>query len=592
MVKTGYDRLRGVCRLLAVAALLWLGPAAARAELQHQVYFQDTPQELNVYKIHGRNDGPTMMIIGGIQGNEPGGFLSADLYADIALKRGHLIVVPRANFQSILQYDRGLNGDMNRKFGSEAAGDRDMEIVRILKDLIGQSDVLLNLHDGWGYYRPTYVSPMANPLRYGQSIIADCAEYVHSATGRKMPLQATAEKVLARLNEEIENPKYHFHFMNTRTGEKDSPYLEQRASATYYALTRCGIPAFGVETSKNLPTIEMKVHQHNLAVNAFMEVFGLETEQPRIYLVPPKLKYLVVSVNNQVPVAVADGDTLFVNPADAIEVIHVEANYERGLSVDIQGFGTVNDFRQPFKVEKPTFIVAQKDHIKFGRVQVALRPGGPEGPQSQPRTAGPFKVRFFIVEVEGRRHVIADGEQLDAVVGDAIRLVDVISEGPPPEKDFAVNFKGYVSNLSQNTGEDRGHLIRTAQDLLPRYSLSNSERVYAVVAEQGKRVLAKMTVRLHEPRMEYMILQRNGGPRLCVQDGESLDIKPGDQVQVLDLKTNILHNQGVRVDIKGRPVKNRNSDALLTVQAGRDKTLTLVVTREGVTLGQIVLKTG
>ena len=55
------------------------------------------------------------MLIGGIQGNEPGGFLSADLYADMSLEKGNLIVVPRANFYSILLNKRGPHGDMNRK---------------------------------------------------------------------------------------------------------------------------------------------------------------------------------------------------------------------------------------------------------------------------------------------------------------------------------------------------------------------------------------------------------------------------------------------------------------------------------------------
>ena len=59
------------------------------------------------------------MIIGGIQGDEPGSYLTADLYADIHLKKGNLIVVPRANFYSILLNRReGLTGDMNRAYGN------------------------------------------------------------------------------------------------------------------------------------------------------------------------------------------------------------------------------------------------------------------------------------------------------------------------------------------------------------------------------------------------------------------------------------------------------------------------------------------
>jgi len=118
------------------------------------------------------------MLIGGIQGNEPGGFLSADLYADMSLEKGNLIVVPRANFYSILLNKRGPHGDMNRKFTHEDATDSmEDKIVSILKKLIGQSDYLLNLHDGSGYYYHEFIDKWRNPRRFGQSIIADCKAY-------------------------------------------------------------------------------------------------------------------------------------------------------------------------------------------------------------------------------------------------------------------------------------------------------------------------------------------------------------------------------------------------------------------------------
>ena len=379
---------RPLLLLVVIIINTFLFPAPAQARVEHQVYFRDTPHELNIYRIIGRKDGPTMMIVGGIQGDEPGGFLSADLYIDLALKRGNLIVVPRANFNSIIQYNRGVNGDMNRKFGQDANEDIESQIVRILERLMSESDILLNLHDGWGFYRPVYVDKMANPLRYGQSIIADTEEYVSPKTGQKVQLKKMAEKALAIINSQIDNPRYHFHFMNTRTNEKDSPYAEQKASATFYALTNHGIPAFGVETSKNLPTIEMKVHQHNLAINAFMKIFGLEPEQPRIYLEEPRLDYLVISINNQIPVAIAQGQTLYLNPGDTIEVVHVEANYDRGLSVDILGAGTINDYRQKITINNPSFIVARKDHLKFGRVPVALNPPGSVIPVKTPPRGG------------------------------------------------------------------------------------------------------------------------------------------------------------------------------------------------------------
>ena len=84
------------------------------------------------------------MLIGGIQGNEPGGFLSADLYADMRLEKGNLIVVPRANFYSIITNQRGPNGDLNRKFNVEDnSSTMEDQIVSILKKLISESDYLV-----------------------------------------------------------------------------------------------------------------------------------------------------------------------------------------------------------------------------------------------------------------------------------------------------------------------------------------------------------------------------------------------------------------------------------------------------------------
>jgi len=38
-----------------------------RPSRNHKVYFENTPNELNVYKLYGRKDGKTVFILGGIQ---------------------------------------------------------------------------------------------------------------------------------------------------------------------------------------------------------------------------------------------------------------------------------------------------------------------------------------------------------------------------------------------------------------------------------------------------------------------------------------------------------------------------------------------
>ena len=139
----------------------------------HTVFFEGTDHELHVYNIYGEIPGKTLLLIGGIQGDEPGGFLSADHYADINLAKGNLIVVPRANFKSIVLYQRKVNDDMNRKFAEDRKNNYETKIVEILKKLVNESDCLLNLHDGSGFYSDKWEGPERNPTRYGQSIIAD-----------------------------------------------------------------------------------------------------------------------------------------------------------------------------------------------------------------------------------------------------------------------------------------------------------------------------------------------------------------------------------------------------------------------------------
>ncbi|MBE9547549.1 MAG: succinylglutamate desuccinylase/aspartoacylase family protein, partial [Proteobacteria bacterium] len=169
-----------VCLCLLLVSMLSPGPCWCKNTLER--YFRGTDYELNVYRIRGKSLGKTILIIGGIQGNEPGGFMSADLYADMTLEQGNLIVVPRANFYSIVLNRRQINEDMNRKFSEPSRKNYEAQVVSILKRLIAESDCLLNLHDGSGFYSDTWQNPLRNPMRYGQSIIADCETYTNPKT--------------------------------------------------------------------------------------------------------------------------------------------------------------------------------------------------------------------------------------------------------------------------------------------------------------------------------------------------------------------------------------------------------------------------
>lgn len=494
-------RLRAVVLsafFLGAIILIWsILPALALSRQQHVVYFPNTAYELNIYKIYGKKPGPTLMLIGGIQGNEPGGFLSADLYADMSLEKGNLIVVPRANFYSIITNQRGPNGDMNRKFShKENLYSMEDKIVTILKKLISECDYLLNLHDGSGYYCPTYVDKWRNPDRFGQSIIADYEEYRLPGRDKVIKLGEMARRICKLVNSQIKNDLYQFHFMDTRTDEPDSPHREQLGSATYYALTRHHIPAFGVETSKFLPSVDLKVEYHNLVINAFMKMFGIIPESPGLNLDPAALKYLVVSINGQRPVVLEPNQVLELRSGDSINVMHIEANYERGLNLDILDYGGINDYRKDFTIFRDTSIIVRKDHEKFAEIpiKVSERIG-----QERVKEPTPDKIDYFIIEAKGHRLLVANGETLSLVRGDVLKILDVLPR-LPDSSGVKVNFKGFVGEPANNTGEDRGYAINTETDLIERFSLDRKGGSYEILAGRGEHVLARMVVNLAPPK--------------------------------------------------------------------------------------------
>jgi len=502
-----------------------------------ETYFMGTDYELHVYRIRGRVPGKTVLIIGGIQGNEPGGFLSADLYADLKLIEGNLIVVPRANFCSIITNRRQVNEDMNRKFSDSACSNYESQVVDILKRLIKESDCLLNLHDGSGFYSHTWKSDWCNPLRYGQSIIVDAEQYIDPDTGHEIDLKGMSEQVIGKINGFIDNPDHFFHFNNHRTQSSDSLHPEQRKSATYYALYQCGIPAFGIETSKSLP-LETRIYHHNLAVNAFLTTFNVHPEVPGICLYPPILKYLVLKINNTAPIVVGDGETVHIARGDTVKVVHVEANYDRGLSVDLRGYGSLNDMNKPFSIVDRSEAIVRKDNRIFGKISIVTdkphRRDWPETTHAQ--------VLFFKVRINGTETYVPNGAHMDITKGDRIVLVDVGTK-PDSLSGITCNFKGFVGNISVNTGEDRGYTINTATDLWHRYSLYNEGRVYQVVVTRNDSdVIGRMFFDIREPSFEYLVMKFNDGDKRWFTAEDTVTIGDFDSVELVDVKSNVPRN--------------------------------------------------
>ncbi|MCP3952426.1 MAG: deacylase, partial [Desulfobacterales bacterium] len=110
--------------------------------------------DFTLHKLGAEPPGNIVLIIGGIQGDEPGGFNAASLLTThYKITRGAIWVVPNLNFLSIVQRTRGVYGDLNRKFADLPETDPEYPTIARIKSIITDTRVsaVLNLHDGSGF---------------------------------------------------------------------------------------------------------------------------------------------------------------------------------------------------------------------------------------------------------------------------------------------------------------------------------------------------------------------------------------------------------------------------------------------------------
>lgn len=233
--------------------------------------------DFDLFKKDGKEKGNTLLVIGGIHGNEPGGYFAASfLEKYYEIKQGSLWLTPNLNFESIIANERGLNGDMNRKFSDIKKDDKDYETVTKIKEVIldKKVDLILNLHDGYGFYRHQYENAIFNPNAWGQATIID-QEKIHGLE-KFGNLDEIAKKVQDSMNKDELFKDYHsFGVKNTETKFKDE---QQQLSLTFFAVTN-NKPAFAIETSKNITDLTQKVIYQLKSIEEFMNIMDIKYER-------------------------------------------------------------------------------------------------------------------------------------------------------------------------------------------------------------------------------------------------------------------------------------------------------------------------
>ncbi len=227
---------------------------------------------IQLIKKENSDSNTTLLVIGGIHGNEPGGYFAASILSShYNITSKNLWIVPNLNQLSIQKDERGVNGDMNRKFSVIEKNDKDTDIIEEIKEIITSKNVslVLNLHDGHGFYRTENHGKIFNPNAWGQTCVIDqCTLDPNQPFGN---LNDIASIVRDNLNKQLLQKHHGFNVKNTKTKFDDEA---MQLSLTYFAVTN-NKPAFAIESSKHLSSLTQKVFYQLLAIEEFMKIMHI-----------------------------------------------------------------------------------------------------------------------------------------------------------------------------------------------------------------------------------------------------------------------------------------------------------------------------
>jgi len=393
--------------------------------------------DFTLHKHQSGKPGPTLLVIGGIQGDEPGGFNAASLLTtDYSIQRGEVWVVPNLNFESIIKRSRGVHGDMNRKFKDITQKDPEYQLVQKIKKIIRdeQVDVILNLHDGSGFYRPKYFDRLHGPQRWGQSLIIDQAELPAIQYGQ---LENIAEAIVNHANGHIKNKEHRYHVKNTETRLGNR---EMEKTLTYYAIQN-NKAAFGIEASKSFGT-HYRAYYHLQMIESFMHYLGIDYQR-EFELTINSVKH---RIDNNIQVALYEKKMFFDlrNVRDRLRYVPMK----KGEPID-------------FSASNPLIAVLDNDryyNVRYGN-----------------RSVTKLLPQYFDFDNSLKAiNLVVDGTEREVQLGDIISVQEKFQVNA--SKDYRVNVIGFTR---PGLRSEQGVMIKRT-DIARRYSVDQQGKLFRV----------------------------------------------------------------------------------------------------------------
>ncbi|SVD46301.1 uncharacterized protein METZ01_LOCUS399155, partial [marine metagenome] len=169
MITANLDRIAklpkhgGVKRLaIFFCAFVLVAPIFGAGQVVSGLLAKGTKWETPFYSRDSGKLGPTIVLTGGVHGNEPAGARAVEQIRHWPIRRGRLIVVPRVNKPGLEKGTRYLPGepparrDLNRNF-PKTGSDKPTrgELAQALWALIKEEKPawLIDLHEGYDFHQ-------------------------------------------------------------------------------------------------------------------------------------------------------------------------------------------------------------------------------------------------------------------------------------------------------------------------------------------------------------------------------------------------------------------------------------------------------
>ncbi len=263
--------------LVLLVAVAWVVPGFAEVSQNSGKIAKGTEWESEYYVVDSGVAGPTVLIVGGMHGNEPAGWRAAEQIRHWPIVKGKLVVVPRANAKGLAADTRYVpeqpeaSRDLNRNFPEiedsvQPRGELAMALWKFSSQV--EPDWVIDLHEGFEF-NLSHSPPDGKKKSVGSSVI-------YRGGNEMDPL---AERIIDAANATVTDADKRFSLI------RRGPVETGLARACIDVL---GAEALILETTFKEQPLSLRTRQHRAMVNVLLNHIGLIDRDCRGILAAPK----------------------------------------------------------------------------------------------------------------------------------------------------------------------------------------------------------------------------------------------------------------------------------------------------------------